>query len=133
MDVHTKAQRSYNMSRVRSKNTLPERLIFDVLKKNKLTFKKHYKLSGKPDVVFLKKKIAVFIDGEFWHGKNFKKQKSSLPEFWFKKIGDNIKRDKKNRKILKQEGWEIIRLWDKDILKNTGREAKKIIKKLNQD
>lgn len=73
MDRLTPEQRSFNMSRIRSKNTKPELFIFAELEKLGITFKKHYSLPGKPDIVFVKDKIAFFIDGEFWHGKYFAK------------------------------------------------------------
>lgn len=133
MDRHTPQQRSYNMSRVRSKNTLPERIIFKKLKEHKIRFRKHYSLPGKPDVAILKKRIVVFIDGEFWHGRRFKEWKDDLSTFWFKKIGDNIKRDRKNFRELRKIGWKVIRLWDKDIIKNPDREVRKILRAIESD
>jgi DNA mismatch endonuclease, patch repair protein len=131
MDRHTKEQRSFNMSQVRSKNTRPEKLVFRELKKEGLKFHKHYKILGKPDVVFLKERLVVFIDGEFWHGKNFNKWSGSLSNFWIKKINNNIKRDRRIRRQLKKNGWKVLRLWDKKIIKHTKKEVNKIIKKLN--
>ncbi len=128
MDVHTKKQRSYNMSQVRSKNTKPELMIFDLLKDKGCTFKKHYDVAGKPDVAFPDCKVAVFIDGEFWHGKNFKNIKEKLPPFWVKKIGDNIKRDRRNSRKLRSQGWHVLRVWDKKIIKKPQLVAKHIIK-----
>lgn len=116
MDVHTKNQRSYNMSRVKSKNTVPEKLMFSMLKRADYKFKKHYSVVGKPDIAFPDYKVAVFIDGEFWHGKDFEYLKDRLSSFWVKKIGDTIKRDKKVRRELKLDGWHIIRFWDKRIV-----------------
>lgn len=93
-DVLTRAQRSYNMSRVKSRNTKPEKTIFKLLKAKGYKFKKHYQIYGKPDIAFPKDKIAIFIDGEFWHGKNFRQWKEKLTPFWLDKITGNIKRDK---------------------------------------
>lgn len=132
VDVLTKEQRSYNMSQVKSKNTLPERIMYEKLKERKLKFKRHYGLQGKPDILFNREKVAIFIDGEFWHGRNFEKWKGSLTKFWLNKIGGNVKRDKKNRRVLKKEGWKVVRLWDKDIIKNPEKEVGKILKYLNQ-
>ena len=73
MDVLTKEQRSFNISRIRSKNTKPELFIFQELEKLNISFEKHYSIYGKPDVVFPECNVAVFIDGEFWHGKYFRK------------------------------------------------------------
>lgn len=127
MDRHTKEVRSYNMSRVKSKNTKPELYVFDRLEKLNITFDKHYKTFGSPDVAIADKKIAVFISGEFWHGRNYRKEKDKYQEFWRNKIKLNIKRDRRNFKLLKAEGWTVIRIWDKDLKKNPDKEIKKII------
>lgn len=66
MDIKTKEQRSYNMSRISSKNTKPELLLFSILKREKIRFRKHFPIAGKPDIAFPKKRIAIFINGEFW-------------------------------------------------------------------
>lgn len=116
------------MSRIRSKNTKPEVFVFEELKKLGLAFETHHSLPGKPDIVFSKEKVAVFIDGEFWHGKYLKKIKHRLSDYWVTKITNNRKRDRKNRKLLKSDGWHIIKLWDDDIKKHPKRELLKIIK-----
>ncbi len=131
MDKHTPLQRSFNMSQVKSKNTKPELYVFSALKELKLKFKKHYPVFGKPDIAFPKLKIAVFIDGEFWHGRRFNKEKETYPQFWVTKIEGNIKRDRKNRSLLKKEGWKVIRIWDKDLKKNPEKEIARIIRVLN--
>lgn len=118
MDVHTKEQRSYNMSRVGSKNTKPELLMFSLLKKSGYKFKKHYPVLGKPDIVFPEYKVAVFIDGEFWHGRKFDTWKSKLSQFWLRKISGNIKRDKKNTELLRRRGWHVLHLWGRGIVHN---------------
>lgn len=117
MDVHTKRQRSYNMSRVRSNNTKPEILMFNLLKQRGYKFQKHYKIYGKPDIAFVRYKVAVFIDGEFWHGKDFPLWKDKMSGFWKKKIMDNIKRDRKADRCLRKEGWHVLRFWDKKIVR----------------
>lgn len=131
MDRLTPEQRSFNMSRIRSKNTKPELFIFTELEKLGVTFEKHYCLPGKPDVVLVKEKIAVFIDGEFWHGKYLTKIKQRLTDYWIHKLTFNRKRDRKNRKLLKAGGWTVLRLWDDDIKKNSKRELNKILKLLS--
>lgn len=130
MDRLTKKQRSYNMSMIRSKNTKPELVLFKAMKKAGIKFKKHYKITGKPDAVLLKEKIAIFIDGTFWHGKNFKNNKDKLPIYWQDKISNNIKRDRKNRKLLRNKGWLIIKFWDDDVIKKTEIVMNKIIKNI---
>ncbi len=86
MDRLTKKKRSWNMSRIRSKNTKPELLLYKTLKKAGYKFRKHSSLPGKPDVAFTDVKLAVFIDGEFWHGRKFHQWKSKLSHFWLEKI-----------------------------------------------
>lgn len=126
MDVHTKEQRSYNMSRIPSKNTKPELLLFKSLRKAGLKFKKHYPITGKPDAVFPNEKLAVFVDGEYWHGKDFDQWKNRLSEFWFKKIGQNIKRDRRIRSELRKGGWLVLRIWGRDLIRQPDRYLRKI-------
>ena|SRR3989344_2073418 len=120
MDVFTKNKRSEIMSKIRSKNTKAELVVFCGLRKRKIYFQRHYKkASGCPDIAIPRKKIAVFIDGDFWHGKNFTKIKNRLPKkYWKAKIEANIARDKKNRTKLRRQGWKILRVWVSDISKS---------------
>lgn len=127
MDVHTKRQRSYNMSRVHSKNTKPELVLFQKLKEAGLTFVKHYKSIGKPDVAFPKYKLAIFVDGEYWHGKGFNEWEDKLSDFWRKKISDNIRRDRSTRFQLKKSGWKVLRIWGRDVIKNPDKILEKIL------
>lgn len=130
MDRMTVKQRSYTMSRIRSKNTLAERLVFVALRKNKIKFLKHYdKLPGKPDVVILEKKLAVFIDGDFWHGWRFNVWGEKLPQiYWQNKIKNNIIRDASNRRALKAKGWKIMRIWEHQLEKNLDKTIEKMLK-----
>ena len=118
------------MSKIRSKNTGAEILIFKELGKRKISFSKHYKkVVGSPDIAVPKKKKAVFIDGDFWHGYQFSKLKRRLPKkYWFKKIENNIKRDKRIRSKLKRQCWKVLRLWEHKINKNPERAVNKITK-----
>jgi DNA mismatch endonuclease (patch repair protein) len=118
-DFLTPEQRSDLMSRVRAKDTEPERIIRSALHKRGLRFRKHRKdLPGKPDIVFVSAKVVVFVDGDFWHGYEFDKWKEDLSSFWRKKISDNIKRDQRNFKRLRKTGWRVIRIWEHDIEKH---------------
>lgn len=130
-DVHTNEQRSYNMSRVKSKNTKPELLIFNLLEQSGVNFSRHYNILGKPDVVCVEQMLAIFIDGEFWHGRNFSKWKHKLTPFWLLKIKGNIKRDRVVKIELKKLGWVVLRFWAEDILKNPQKAVDKIIRTLN--
>lgn len=126
MDVHTKEQRSFNMSRVKSKDTGPEKIIFAKLKKAGFSFKKHFTIQGKPDIAFPNYKVAVFIDGEFWHGKDFVMWKDSLTAFWYEKITENIRRDRKNNRLLRFRGWHVMHLWGREIKKNPDKSVEKL-------
>jgi DNA mismatch endonuclease (patch repair protein) len=133
MDVHTKEQRSYNMSRVKSENTKPEKLLYSILRKEKYQFIPHCKsIPGKPDAIIKKYKIAIFVDGEFWHGKKIKDWKNRLSPFWLKKITDNINRDKIINKKLKSIGWTIIRYWGREITKKPEIVQKRLLSKIKQ-
>ena len=131
-DVLTQEQRKFNMSRIQGKNTGPE------VKLRKLLYSKgirgyriHYKLPGKPDIVFTKKKIAIFIDGCFWHKCPVCFQEpETRKEFWMKKIQSNIDRDKKVDEKLKNDGWTVIRIWEHEIRKEPENAVKKIITSL---
>jgi len=132
MDIKTKKQRSFNMSRVKSKNTKPELLMFKVLKRHGLRFKKHYNISGKPDIAFPEYKIAVFINGEFWHGKSFNSIKAKIPAFWKEKIAINLKRDRRVKYKLRLEGWHIINFWGRKIVKDPDKSFRRLQKFLEK-
>lgn len=127
MDVFSKTKRSDIMSRISSKNTKQELRIFRELRKRDIYFQKHYsRVLGCPDIALPRKKIAIFIDGDFWHGYGFKKFKNRLPKkYWRKKIESNIARDRKNRSKLKRVGWKVLRVWgheiEDDLLATVGR------------
>ncbi|MCS6956550.1 MAG: very short patch repair endonuclease [Patescibacteria group bacterium] len=121
MDNLTKTQRSFNMSKIRSLNTKIEKAFRSLLYKNgyfKYTIN-NKKITGNPDIFFPKKKLAIFIDGCFWHGckKCFKKPKSNL-EYWHKKISRNLLRDKEINKKLKKEKIKFLRFWGHEIKNN---------------
>lgn len=118
--MFTKKKRSEIMSNIRSKNTKVEILVFRELKKRGIYFQKHYKRApGKPDIALPRKKIAIFIDGDFWHGYRFSKVNSRLPKkYWQGKIENNIKRDRTNRTRLKKAGWKVLRIWEHKLQKN---------------
>ncbi len=81
----------------------------------------HKKLPGSPDIVISKYKIAIFVDGEFWHGKDWTDRKERLKknrEYWIEKIEENKARDERNNKELQLLGWTVIRFWEKEVLKN---------------
>jgi|YelNatPaOPRAMG01_1025707.scaffolds.fasta_scaffold49937_2 DNA mismatch endonuclease (patch repair protein) len=119
--VRSKKTVSYNMSRIRSEGTKLEVKLEELLNQINPVYVKHPKLYGKPDFAYLDAKIAIFADSEFWHGHDWENKKSELKtnqEFWIKKIERNMQRDREVTAELQKEGWTVIRLWGRDILKN---------------
>lgn len=119
MDRHTKEQRKRNMQAVKNKGSKIENLLAKELWSRGYRYRKNDKsVYGKPDFTFKRWKIAVFVDSEFWHGKNWDIRKhdfKSNQSFWIPKIERNIQRDKEVNKTLKKEGWKVLRFWGKDI------------------
>ena len=114
--------RSEIMKKVKSKDTTIEVMLRKELYRRGLRYQKNVKtICGKPDIVFKGKKLAVFADSEFWHGKKLR-EGWSIPkthtEYWVKKITRNMERDKEVNVQLKSEGWTILRFWEKDIRKD---------------
>lgn len=126
-DVHTPEQRSYNMSRIHSKNTKPEELVRRFLFSQGFRYRKNdTRLPGKPDIVLPKYKTVVFVNGCFWHGhegcRYFVWPKNNA-EFWKEKITGNIQRDKRNHHLLEEQGWRVIEIWECELKKNTFQET----------
>lgn len=123
---------SFIASRIKSKDTLAEILLRRKLWKLGLRFRKNVKdLPGKPDIVFIGAKIAIFCDGDFWHGKNWEKQKTKLEngsnsQYWLSKIEYNMNRDKRYNEELELANWIVLRFWESDIIKNVDMIAAKI-------
>ena len=115
-DVHNKKTRSYNMSRIKGKNTKPEMLVRKFLHKNGFRYRVNYsKLPGKPDIVLPKYKTVIFINGCFWHGHKgckFFVVPKTRTEWWKEKINGTIERDKIKIKELEKMGWNIKTLWE---------------------
>ena len=133
MDKHTPEQRRKNMQAVKNKDSKIELLIRKELWDRGIRYRKNStKIFGKPDIVFIGKKIAVFCDSEFWHGYNWEERKKdfkSHQEFWIPKIERNIERDKEVTEELESEGWTVLRFWGNEIKKKTS-ECADIIEKV---
>ena len=115
-DNLTREQRSYCMSRVKGKNTGLETRVRSELHKRGFRFRKHLKdLPGKPDIVFTKARVAVFLDGDFWHGYRFSTWQDTVSPFWKAKIAKTIERDRKYDRQLQDRGWTVLRLWQHEI------------------
>lgn len=112
------------MSAIKSKGTTPEKLLGREMWSLGLRYRKHYKkLAGNPDFVFVKAKLVVFCDGDFWHGNNWRirglasleDELATYNEFWRNKITRNIHRDDNTNTELRNQGWMVLRFWESDI------------------
>ncbi len=134
MDVHSPEQRSFNMSRIRSRNTRPEMIVRKWLWANGYRYRLHRKdLPGKPDIVLSKYRTVIFVHGCFWHrhGCRYTTVPSSRKEFWEKKFESNVQRDITNRKNLEKAGWNVLILWECEI-KNSEKFKEIILSFMNE-
>ena len=121
------------MAKVRVKDTDIEKLLGETIKPfwKIERYRKNVKnLPGKPDVIFPKSRVAVFADGDFWHGKDFGKWKSGIPLFWRKKISGNIQRDRLQAKALRKAGYRVLRFYGSKIKHNPRSVREKIRQKI---
>lgn len=135
-------QASRILAGVKREDTRCEVVLRKSLWRMGLRYRKHVAgLPGKPDIVFTKGKVAVFCDGDFWHGRGWKSRKNKLREgsnssYWIAKIQSNMERDKRNEAELRSSGWTVIRIWESDILRDPDSAATAIagaISKLSSD
>ena len=121
-------KRSALMGRIGPKNTGPERIIAVGLRAAGKHPKRHVRgLPGRPDFVFARARVVVFVDGDFWHGWRFPSWEHKLPQFWKDKIGATRKRDAKNFRTLRASGWCVIRIWEHEIKNDPDRCIARII------
>jgi DNA mismatch endonuclease (patch repair protein) len=107
------------MSCIRSKNTGIERTLFAELRAHGVHFSRHVAdLPGRPDVVFKRLRIAIFIDGDFWHGWRYPLWCEKLQPYWREKIARNRQRDQRTFRCLRRKGWTVIRVWEHNIKKD---------------
>lgn len=117
-DIMSPEARRKVMSRIRGKDTAPERVLASLLESHGLLWEAHVQsLPGRPDFVFAEQKVAVFVDGDFWHGWRFPLWKHKLQEKWAAKIAVNRERDRKNHRRLRRLGWTVIRIWEHQLKK----------------
>ncbi|AWG31820.1 very short patch repair endonuclease [Burkholderia cenocepacia] len=115
-DNLTPSQRSSTMSRIRSRDTRVEMMV-----RRALHFRGHrYRvnagwLPGKPDIVFTKLRLVVFIDGDFWHGWRFESWSDKLAPYWREKIAGNLARDQRQKAALRLDGWGVLRIWEHEV------------------
>jgi DNA mismatch endonuclease (patch repair protein) len=108
--------RSSLMSRIRGSNTTPERYVASLLAAGKIGFRQHDpELPGRPDLVFDRSRVAVFIEGDFWHGWRFPQWRHKLSPKWRTKIEMNRLRDTRNHRKLRRNGWRVLRMWEHQV------------------
>lgn len=129
-DILTREKRSWNMSRIKGKDTKPELLLRKLLHRRGFRFRLHdKKLAGKPDIVLPRYRTVIFVNGCFWHrhpGCRYAYTPKSRQEFWSSKFEATVKRDKEKEERLKTEGWEVIVVWECELKKNADKMADKI-------
>lgn len=132
-DVLNQAQRSYCMSRIRSRDTQPEVRLRKALWKAGYRYKLKSKLPGKPDLVFPARKTAIFVDGCFWHlcPKHAVSPRTNRP-FWDRKLKTNKERDRAVNKKLRGLGWRVLRVWEHEVEAGPERAAARLIRKLGE-
>jgi len=120
------------MKRVKLKDGSLEKLVQRELRAKGLKFRRHAReLPGKPDIVFLKEKVAVFVDGDFWHGWRLPAWEYKLSKFWRDKLRANRARDQRNFRRLRAHGWKLIRIWQHELLrKDESRFLQRILRAL---
>lgn len=133
----TTEKRSSLMSKIKSTETQVEVLLRKKLWSKGIRYRKNNKdILGCPDISIKKYKIAIFIDGEFWHGFNWREKKKKIKsnrKYWIEKIEGNMQRDEKTDKNLKKQGWCVIRLWEHEIKKDINSCFRKINKKISNN
>lgn len=130
-DVMTPEQRSRCMSRIRGRDTRPEVIIRKMLWSLGCRYRVNYKLPGKPDIVFTRQRLAVFIDGCFWHHCPLHYQAPATnPGFWEAKIDGNVRRDREVDALLAKGGWSVLRFWEHEVKADQEEVLRAILKRL---
>lgn len=133
MDKMTSAQRSRVMQHIRSTNTKPEIMLRKALWHRGIRYRKNWRrLTGCPDIVLTRHRIAIFVDGDFWHARGCQDRPGSQIDtnkaYWQKKLARNVERDKEVVDSLTEQGWLVLRFWESDIKKNLDGVVREILR-----
>lgn len=121
------------MARIRGKDTTPERALAELLDAGGLAYEKHCQdLPGRPDIVFRTERLAIFVDGDFWHGWRFPVWEHRMSEKWRMKISETRKRDRIAHRRLRSMGWVVLRIWEHQIEEDRLYCIKRIIDSLHR-
>lgn len=119
---YTTKKRSQNMGKIKAKNTKPELVFRRALWKENIRYRIHVRtFAGIPDLLIKKYKLAIFVDGSFWHGYEWEKRKTKIKsnrDFWIPKIERNMQRDQQSRQLLESVGYTVMRFWEHEIQQN---------------
>lgn len=133
MDIMTKEQRSANMRAIKSKDTKIEVQLRKALWHKGIRYRKNYKIRNcKPDIVITKHKIAIFCDGDFWHGKESKYSVHTNEKYWNAKIERNKERDLENTIELRDNGWTVLRFWESELNQNINGCIERILRNITK-
>lgn len=128
-DHMTPEQHSWAMKRVKTKNGSLERLVQSELRALGLRFRRHNRsLPGSPDIVFPKRRVAVFVDGDFWHGWRLPAWEHKLRPFWREKLRTNRVRDQRSFRKLRSLGWQVIRIWQHQLLCDREKSVQRVLR-----
>lgn len=124
--------RSETMSRIRSRNTKPEMLLRRAVWRKGGRYRLHYPLPGSPDMAFVRARVAIFVDGCFWHCCPLHcSMPSSSPEYWSKKLRRNQARDRETNERLRELGWHVVRVWEHEVKWNAEDQASTILEQVH--
>ena len=129
-DIFTPKKRSWVMSRIRGTNTKIDLEMKKTLGELKIKYEMYPKMSGNPDFIIKRRKIAIFCDGDFWHGYKYHEKKKPPKKFWKEKIESNMKRDRRTSARLRRDGWSVLRFWEHDIEKRMDVCMNRLIRKI---
>ena len=129
-DIFTPQKRSWVMSRIRSRNTSIDLEMKRLLSDAGARFVMYPKMDGNPDFAIPSRKVAIFCDGDFWHGYNYTHGKRLRKGYWRDKIEGNMRRDRRVSQRLRYHGWSVLRFWEHDLKKRPEMCARKVGKKL---
>ena len=118
------------MSRIRGTNTKIDLAMRDMLGSMGYKYEMYPKMFGNPDFILSRKRIAIFCDGDFWHGYKYHEKKRPAKKFWREKIERNMARDVTVSRRLRREGWSVLRFWEHDIEKDPEKCRRKILRKI---
>lgn len=126
-DIMSAEKRSAVMARIRSRDTKPELAVAAILDSMGVQYERHARdLPGRPDFILRQSRVALLVDGDFWHGWRFAHWRTKLSDKWERKIAGNIRRDARNRQSLRQQGWTVVRLWEHQVTSSPSRCRRRI-------